>query len=175
MEKEVKGEKEEHREEKRVEEKKVQNIIRLGETNLDGTKKVASAILGVKGVSFALGNAISKISGFGERKVGDLSEDELKKLEDIINHPEKYHIPLWLYNRRKDPKTGENKHLSVSQLELTQKLDIGSVKKIKSYKGMRHIMDLPVRGQRTRSSFRKGKVVGVSKKAGARKAAKSGK
>lgn len=167
--------KEEKGEERKTEERKVQNVIRLGETNLDGTKDIASAILGVRGVSFALANALSKISGFGNKKVGDLSEVELKKLEDMINHPEKYEIPSWLYNRRKDPETGENKHLSVSQLELTQKLDIGREKKLKSYRGMRHIMDLPVRGQRTRGSFRKGKVVGVSRKEKAQRAAKSGK
>ncbi len=175
MEKGRKEEKVESREEGKAKERKVQNVIRLGETNLDGTRVVASAILGIRGVSFAFANAIAKISGFEKKKVGDLSDDELKKLEDMINHPEKYQIPLWLYNRRKDPETGENKHLSVSQLELTQKLDIGKVKKIKSYKGMRHIMGLPVRGQRTRGSFRKGKVVGVSRKARAKQAAKSGK
>ena len=179
MEKEVKEAEEkkaEHREEEKVKtEKKVQNIIRLGETNLDGTKSVKSAILGIRGVSFSFAKVIAKISGFGEKKVGDLSEDDLKKLEDMINHPEKYEIPLWLYNRRKDPETGKDKHLSVSQLELTEKLDIGREKKLKSYRGMRHIMNLPVRGQRTRGSFRKGKVVGVSKKARAQQAAKSGK
>lgn len=180
MEKEQKGakreEKGEHEEGKEAKpEKKVQNVIRLGETNLDGNRSVKSAILGVRGVSFSLANTIAKTSGFGEKKVGNLSEDELKKLEDIINHPEKHQIPLWLYNRRKDPETGENRHLSVSQLELAQKLDIGKGKKIKSYRGIRHIMDLPVRGQRTRGSFRKGSVVGVSKKARARQAAKSGK
>lgn len=179
MEKEGRGAEEkkgEHREERKAEpEKRVKNIIRLGETNLDGTKSVASAILGVKGVSFALANAIANVSGLGDRKVGDLSEEDLKKLGDMINSPEKYQIPSWLYNRRKDPETGENKHLSVSKLELAQKLDIGGAKKLKSYRGVRHIMDLPVRGQRTRGSFRKGKAVGVSKKARARQAAKSGK
>lgn len=173
MEKEPGGEKGRPQEEKG--ERKVQNIIRLGETNLDGTKSVKSAILGVKGVSFAFANAIAKVSGFRDKKVGDLSEDELKKLEGMINHPEKHQIPLWLCNRRKDPETGENKHLSVSQLELTQKMDIGREKKVKSYRGMRHIMDLPVRGQRTRGSFRKGKVVGVSKKERAKESAKKGK
>ncbi len=145
-------------------ERKVQNVIRLGETNLDGTKNVTTAILGIKGVSFSFAHAIAHVSGLGERKVGDLSEDELKKLEDVINNPGKYGIPSWLYNRNKDPETGENKHLTVSQLELAEKMDIGREKKIKSYRGMRHIMGLPVRGQRTRSSFRKGKTMGVSRK-----------
>ena len=39
------------------------------------------------------------------------------------------------------------------------------MKKIKSYKGMRHAYGLPVRGQRTRGNFRKGVTVGVMKKA----------
>ena len=43
------------------------------------------------------------------------------------------------------------------------------MKKIKCYKGVRHMLDLPVRGQRTKSNFRKnkGKVhLGVKRKAG---------
>lgn len=176
---EVKKDKELKPEEKQVKqfkpEKRVQNIIRLGETNLDGNRALKSAILGVRGVSFSLANAISHISGLGGKKVGNLSEEEIKKIENMINHPEKYGIPLWMYNRRKDPETGENRHLSVSQLELTHKMDIGREKKLRSYKGNRHIQGLPVRGQRTRGSFRKGSVVGVSRKAKAQRAAKSGK
>ena len=37
------------------------------------------------------------------------------------------------------------------------------MKKIKSYRGVRHSQRQPVRGQRTRSHFRKGKSMGVSK------------
>ena len=39
------------------------------------------------------------------------------------------------------------------------------MKKIKSYRGIRHMFGLPVRGQRTRSNFRpnKGKVQGVKR------------
>ena len=166
----------EHKEERIAKpEKRVQNVIRLGETNLDGNKNVVSAIRDVKGVSFTLAHVIANVSGFGNKKVGDLSDEELKKLDDMINNPQKYNIPSWLYNRRKDFETGEDKHLSVSQLELTQKMDIGREKKLKSYRGVRHIFELPVRGQRTRGSFRKGKVVGVSRKQKAQRAAKSGK
>jgi small subunit ribosomal protein S13 len=153
-------------------EKKVQNIIRLGETNLDGTKKVASAIRDIRGVSFSLANAIAHVSGFGEKIVGDLSESEFSRIEDIINNPEKYQIPLWLCNRRKDPETGEDRHLTTSQLEFAQKMDIVRERKMKSYRGVRHSLGLPVRGQRTRGSFRKGKVVGVSRKAKAKKGGK---
>lgn len=156
-------------------ERKVQNIVRLGETNLDGSKKLKSAILGVKGVSFSLANAISGMSGLADKRVGDLSEAETKRIEDMISRPEKHGIPVWMLNRRKDPETGVDRHLSVSQLDFTNKMDIGKEKKLKSYRGLRHMHGLPVRGQRTRGSFRKGSVVGVSRKARAQKAAKSGK
>ncbi|HDD46536.1 MAG TPA: 30S ribosomal protein S13, partial [Candidatus Aenigmarchaeota archaeon] len=46
----------------------------------------------------------------------------------------------------------------------TTKLDINFMKKIKTYKGIRHALGLPVRGQRTRSSFRKGRTIGVKRK-----------
>ena len=145
-------------------EKKTQNIIRFGETNLDGGKKVASALRQIDGVSFSFANAVSSISGLGDKAFGDLTEVELQKLEGIINEPQKHGIPAWLLNRRKDPESGADRHLTASQAEFVQKMDINRMKRIKSYKGVRHIYGLPVRGQRTRGSFRKGKVVGVSKK-----------
>jgi len=158
--------KEEHKEEKFVKkEKRMINVVRLGETNLDGNRKVISALMGIKGISFAFSRIISDISGMGERKVSELKENELQKLEDIISHPDKYHIPSWMYNRRKDYDKGGTRHLTTSQLDLTQKMDIDREKKIRSYRGVRHMAGLPVRGQRTRSSFRSGGTVGVQRKA----------
>jgi len=49
-------------------------------------------------------------------------------------------------------------------LKLRKEFDIKRLKKVKSYRGMRHAFGLPVRGQRTRSHFRKGRSVGVQKK-----------
>jgi small subunit ribosomal protein S13 len=144
-------------------------IVRLAETNLDGGKPVRAAIRSIRGVSFMLSNAISSVSGLGDRKLADLSDGELKNLEDIILNPGKHGIPAWLYNRRSDPSSGKDSHLSVSTLDFTSKMDIDQMKKIKSYRGIRHIHHLPVRGQRTRGSFRKGKTVGVSKKKAAQK------
>jgi small subunit ribosomal protein S13 len=156
-------------------ERAIKNIIRFGETNLDGSKSVEAGIRQVKGVSFAYAHAIAKTFGLKKKTIGDLSESELKTLENILTNPGKHNIPLWFFNRRNDPDSGENKHIVTSNLELTHKMDIDKMKKAKTYRGVRHIFGLPVRGQRTRGSFRKGKVVGVSRKAKARQAAKSGK
>lgn len=141
-----------------------QQIVRLVETNLDGSRPVRTAIRSIKGVSFMLSDAVSKVSGLGDRRLSELSEGELKNLEDIILNPQKHGIPAWITNRRSDPITGKTTHLSASGLEFTNKMDIDRMKKIKSYRGIRHIHHLPVRGQRTRGSFRHGKSMGVTKK-----------
>ena len=55
-------------------------------------------------------------------------------------------------------------HLTGADLTLSKELDIKRLKKIKSYRGIRHSIGQPVRGQRTRSHFRTGVSVGVQRK-----------
>ena len=142
--------------------KKNIQIVRLAETDLDGNKTVAAGVRQVRGVSHMFANAVAKVSPLADKKILDLSEDEIKQVEDVIYNPGKYGIPFWLLNRRSDPDTGLDKHVAVSHLQLSQSTDINRMKKMKSYKGVRHSLGLPVRGQRTRSSFReKGKTIGV--------------
>jgi len=149
---------------KYVEKKKQFNIVRLMETNVNGDKPVISAINSIRGVSDMFGNAVALAFGNANKKVSELSDTEIEKIEDIISNPSKYKIPSWLFNRRRDPETGDDRHAAVSSLEFTKTMDINQMKKLRSYKGIRHMFGLPVRGQRTRSSFRKGKSVGVRRK-----------
>jgi small subunit ribosomal protein S13 len=69
-------------------------------------------------------------------------------------------------NRRIDFETGEKGHLTGSDLDLKKEFDIKRLKKIKSYKGLRHNVGLPVRGQRTKANFRRNrkKSGGIKKK-----------
>ena len=48
-------------------------------------------------------------------------------------------------------------------MDLQNEFDIRRLKKIKSYKGIRHSLGQPVRGQRTKAHFRKGRAVGVKR------------
>ncbi|HPX78266.1 MAG TPA: 30S ribosomal protein S13, partial [Methanobacterium sp.] len=45
-------------------------------------------------------------------------------------------------------------------------LNIKRLKEINCYRGLRHRKGLPVRGQRTKATFRKGSSVGVSRRRG---------
>ncbi len=141
-------------------------IVRVAGTDLDGEKPLVRALKKIKGISFTMSKAICAASGFDpQRKLSTLSEEEIKKIEEVIKDPIKFGVPAYLVNRRKDRTTGKNMHLTGPDLDIATKLDIERMINIKSYKGVRHMLGLPVRGQRTRSSFRKGRAVGVVRKA----------
>ena len=86
----------------------------------------------------------------------------------VIDSPDmdwsQYGMPDWFLNRQKDRETGINDHLISSDLVLRTKTDIDQMKKVRSWKGFRHSHGLKVRGQRTRTTGRKGKAMGVRKK-----------
>ena len=142
----------------------VKGIVRFCEADLIGSKKVKMALLEVKGIGHTLSKSIQFVSKIDPNKmVGALSDEEMKMIEDIAKNPTKYGIPGYLVNRQKHPETGISVHNLSSDLKLAVKNDIDTMKKMQCYKGVRHQLGLPVRGQRTRSSFRTGAKVGVSK------------
>lgn len=158
-----------------MEEQKIKHLVRIANTDLDGQKQILYALNKVKGVSIMLANAaLRKAKVTVTQKAGLLEDSQIKLIEDIIKDPKKHGLPSWLYNRRRDAETGEDKHLLGANLQFAHETDIKMMKKIKSYKGVRHIQGLPVRGQRTRSNFRKnkGKVLGVKRSKAGKKAGK---
>ena len=74
------------------------------------------------------------------------------------------YVPDWLLNRQKDYDTGGDIHPVSVELKMTLDEDLNRMKKVKSYKGIRHASGHKVRGQRTYSNGRKGLALGVSKK-----------
>jgi len=160
-------------EKQRIESKDLRAIVRVLGADLDGDKPLERAIRGIKGVSYAMGKAVISASGYdGSVKLGSLHEEDIHKIEDVIKYPQNYGIPPWMLNRRKDRETGKDVHFSGVDFEVTRKFDIQRMIDMRSYKGVRHMLGLPVRGQRTRSSFRKGRVVGVIRKSVLAQAAK---
>jgi small subunit ribosomal protein S13 len=147
------------------------HIVRIVDTDLDGSKPVFHALNKIKGVSFMFSHAICAVSGVDtKKKAGALNPSEISKLEGVIRDPMKYGIPLWIFNRRNDVETGVDKHVIGADLRWQVENDIKLMKKIRCYKGVRHMIGQPVRGQSTKSNFRnkKGKAsLGVTRKAAA--------
>ncbi len=141
-------------------------LVRIANTDLNGNWSIYSALTKVQGISYMCSNAICHIAKIDRRqKVGNMSDELIAQLDEITKDLTKYGLPNWLFNRRSDPDDGETKHIVTSNMKFITDNDIKMMKKIKSYKGLRHMQGLTVRGQKTRSNFRrnKGKVkLGVS-------------
>ena len=131
-------------------------------SQVDGNAKVEHGLTQIRGVGRRLAQAIVMIAEINPHsRIGALSEKDINRIEEIIINPVENGVPSWMVNRKKDLRTGENIHLIGNKLELEVKKDIDRMKKIKSYKGVRHHLKLKVRGQKTKSTGRHGLVVGV--------------
>jgi small subunit ribosomal protein S13 len=141
------------------------HIVRILGADSAGTLKVFYALTEIKGVSSSLSNAVLKKAAVNpDLRVGFLTESDISKIEDIIKEPAKHGIPAWMFNRRKDSDTGKDVHLLAADLVLKTKTDIDQAKEIRSWRGYRHAYGLKVRGQRTKTTGRAGKALGVKKK-----------
>ena len=95
--------------------------------------------------------------------MGNLTDENIQAIEKLILNPIEAKFPLWFLNRRKDIETGKDMHLLTSDIPFTLRNDIERERVTASWRGYRHLSGLKVRGQRTRTSGRKGGAVGVAK------------
>lgn len=168
--KDVKEKKESKRPEVKVEIKKVhvaREIVRVAGIDLDGNMKVDMALGTIKGIGYRSAQVLAN-QFFEKAKLpkkillGDIPNDKDELLSDIVL---KIKLPSWMTNRQKDLYTGEDLHLTGSDLIFSIREDKQRLSRIKSRRGMRLQAGLRVRGQRTKSNFRrKMGVVGVVKK-----------
>lgn len=139
-----------------------QVFFRKLRARIDGNAKVEHGLTQIRGIGRRFAQAIVSISKINpELRIGAIPEKDLNRIEEIIIDPLTNGIPKWMLNRKHDLRTGKDLHIVGNQLEITVKRDIDRMKRIKSYKGMRHRYNLKVRGQRTKSTGRHGLVVGV--------------
>jgi len=149
---------------KPIENKNEDRLVRVLAKDIEGKLKIFVGLTKIKGISWAFANAMcKKLKLDKNRKIGSLTKEEIEKINDFAKHPD---VPSFILNRRRDFETGNDKQSIGNDLEMQKDSDISRLKKIKSYRGQRHSLGLPMRGQRTRSHFRKNKKksVGIKKK-----------
>ena len=147
-----------------AQEEEIRYFVRVGTTDLDGTKSVKVALTGIKGVGRHTALVISRMAKVDEyASLGRLDEESVNRIRTAV---EQYSgkIPAWMANRPKDVYTGETKHLIGVDVNLTRDEDINLMRKIRCYRGIRHETGQKVRGQRTKSTGRTGTTVGVKRK-----------
>ena len=99
-----------------------------------------------------------------DKRTGEVTDEEVKQISDIIARPTDYNIPKWFLNRQHDPRNGQYSQLISNQLDTMLREDLERMRKVKQHRGLRNFCGIRVRGQRTKSTGRCGKTLGVTKK-----------
>lgn len=146
------------------EDKDFKYIIRVVGTDIDGEKPAFVALTDINGVGVRIAEILIDNIGYPRaKKLGHMSDEDVEKLENLIENIDEI-IPPWLLNRRKDWDTGEDLHINGPELQAFVRDDINRMRMIRCYRGIRHEQGKKVRGQRTRSNGRTGLTLGVSRK-----------
>ena len=139
-------------------------IVRLSGRDLPGGKKIIQGLTDIKGIGHSMANAIIKKSDIDpDLRVGFLTDEQIDELTDLMKDFNTMNLPDWTLNRRLSVETGNSSHIVTADLDFTIRNNIEKEKKLRSWRGIRHTFGLKVRGQRTRTTTRKGRSVGVKK------------
>ena len=150
-------------------------IVRVANTDLDGTRPTALALTGVRGVGLRIAEVACRLGQVNAAEmIGNLPEATVDGLENTLSHLTTS-LPAWMVNHPREPLAGESPHYIGPDLETRRRDDINVMKMVRSYRGVRHERGQKVRGQRTRSNGRTGMAAGVLKKAAKEAAAAAGK
>jgi len=122
-------------------------MARIAGIELPSNKKVVVGLTAIYGIGHSLANQILSMANISsDTRVKDLTEEEISKVHKII----------------------ESNYTVEGNLRRRISSDINRLISIKCYRGIRHKMGLPVRGQRTRCNARTRKgpqrVLGSKKK-----------
>jgi len=148
----------------------LRGIVHLVGRDISGKFTLTNSLKQVKGVGIRLAPILSDVVAkelgiTSDTYIGKLNDEQLEKIEKIIQTPREHGVPGWLLNRQKDLETGKDKHLIGSDLTFAMKQDVEREKNLYTWRGFRHIYGKKVRGQHTRTGGRKGMTMGVAKKA----------
>lgn len=129
------------------------NMPRIKGVDIPNEKRIESALTYIEGVGLTTSKNILKIAKIdSDKRAKDLTDAEIAEINNAISSLE---VPI----------EGELRRIITS--------NIRRLKEIKSYRGLRHHLGLPTRGQRTRTNARtrkgKKKTVGGQKKKLAKK------
>ncbi|MFC7057615.1 30S ribosomal protein S13 [Halovenus salina] len=152
----------------------IRYFVRIGQSDLDGTKSVERSLTELEGIGHRAARVITDKAGVDRTATfGALDDDTIDEIVDLVEGFAD-EVPEWLANHRNDFFEGETTHEIGNELQLTRQQDINRMKMIDSYKGVRHKRGQKVRGQRTKSTGRTEGTIGVNVEAIKEEAAEDG-
>ena len=157
-------------------EKEIRGVVRIAGRDIKGETRLRRALMHVKGIGVTLSGVLtkivsSKLSIPKDVMIGELDDEQMDSLGEIISNPQKYGVPERMLNRRRDVDTNQSVHVIGTDLTFRVKQDITNAKDMNTWKGYRHTYGQKVRGQRNRTTGRTGMTVGVLRKVMLAKAA----
>ena len=120
-------------------------MARISGVNIPTAKKIHIALTYIYGIGPKIATELCDQASIDKSKrVGELNDDELNKIREII----------------------DQKHMVEGDLRRKVSMDIKRLNDLGCYRGLRHRKKLPVRGQRTHTNARtrKGKAVAIAGK-----------
>jgi len=143
----------------------IRHIVRIANSDLEGKRSVQYGLTGIKGISRRTAKIITINAGVDPKAIlGYISDAETERLQSSVDSISSI-LPAWMVNKQNEIMSGEDRHLIGTDVLLGLNEDLNLMKKMRSYKGVRHDRGLRVRGQRSRSTGRRGRTVGVSRAA----------
>eukprot|EP00601_Ochromonadales_sp_CCMP2298_P018318 CAMPEP_0173271264 /NCGR_PEP_ID=MMETSP1143-20121109/716_1 /TAXON_ID=483371 /ORGANISM="non described non described, Strain CCMP2298" /LENGTH=148 /DNA_ID=CAMNT_0014207801 /DNA_START=14 /DNA_END=460 /DNA_ORIENTATION=+ len=137
------------------------HILRILNTNVEGTQRVMYGLTAIRGVGRRFSTLVCQKADVDiTKRAGELTPEEVERLVTIIQNPLQFKIPEYFLNRQKDFTTGKYTQLTSSGLDIKLRDDLERLKKIKSHRGIRHYLQIRVRGQHTKTTGRRGKRLG---------------
>ena len=144
------------------EEENLRYFVRIGQTDLDGTKTVERSLTDMNGIGKRAARIVADAAGVDRTATfGLLDEEDIDAVVDVVQNFDE-HAPEWMANRRNDFFSGETTHVVGNDLNQKRRHDINRMQMINSYKGVRHQRGQKVRGQRTKSTGRSEGTIGVN-------------
>lgn len=139
--------------------------MRVLNTNVDGRKKIMFALTAISGVGRRMSNIMCKKADVDmNKRAGELTEEEITRLVNVLSDPLQFKIPKWFLNRRWDIKTGSYSQVYSNSLQGKLREDLERLKKMRAHRGLRHYWGLRVKGQHTKTTGRRGTTVGFDRK-----------
>ena len=134
----------------KIQSKEFQHILRILNTNVDGTRHLPFALTSITGLGRRFSIMVCKKAEVDlTKRAGEITNDEIERIVAIIQNPLQFQIPEFFLNRRKDFKTGKTMHLSAQNFAGALRNDLERMKKIRRHRGLRHYWGTRVRGQHT--------------------------
>ncbi|KTG08610.1 30S ribosomal protein S13 [Haloprofundus marisrubri] len=144
------------------EEDNLRYFVRIGQTDLDGTKTVERSLTDMNGIGKRTARIVAENAGVDRTATfGRLEEEDIDAVVSAVENLAD-EVPPWLTNRQNDFYTGETTHQIGNDLQQKRRHDINRMQMINSYKGIRHQRGQKVRGQRTKSTGRTEGTIGVN-------------